>query len=89
MLVDARTASGELQARIIVVKPRLVRGVTVDVLQYRKTHPAFPQQPTGDQFYDEAQWESYRKLGLVMATRVFPQQAGDAYAQAFWRHVLV
>lgn len=89
MLVDARTASGELQARIIVIKPRLVRGVTVDVLQYRKMHPAFPQQPTGDQFYDEAQWESYRKLGLVMATRVFPQQAGDAYAQAFWRHVLV
>jgi hypothetical protein len=89
MLVDAHAPDGTLQARIIVIKPRMVRGVALDVVQYRKTHPAFPQQPTGDQFYDEAQWESYRKLGVWMGTRVFPQQANDAYAQAFWQHVLV
>lgn len=89
MLVDAHAPGGELQARLIVIKPRLVREATVDLLQYRKIHPDFPQQATGDQFYDEAQWESYRKLGLVMATRIFPQHANDAYAQAFWRHVLV
>ena len=35
----------------------------VDVQQYRSKNPAFPHDGTGDQFYDEAQWESYRRLG--------------------------
>jgi hypothetical protein len=26
-------------------------------------HPSFQQEPTTDQFFDEAQWESYRSLG--------------------------
>lgn len=34
-----------------------------DVLGYQALQPGFPQQSTADQFYDEAQWESYRRLG--------------------------
>jgi hypothetical protein len=34
-----------------------------DVLTYRAMHPSFPHDSTGDQFFDEAQWESYRALG--------------------------
>jgi hypothetical protein len=33
------------------------------VLQYRTRNRAFPHESTSDQFYDEAQWESYRQLG--------------------------
>jgi hypothetical protein len=30
---------------------------------YRRENPAFPHQTTGDQFFDEAQFEAYRTLG--------------------------
>jgi hypothetical protein len=58
---------------IVVLKPVIVANGPVDVEQYAKTHPAFPQEPTSDQFFDEAQWESYRKLGRTIAARVFEQ----------------
>jgi len=38
-----------------------------DVLQYKDSHAAFPHESTGDQFYGEDQFESYRKLGLDVA----------------------
>jgi hypothetical protein len=80
--------SEQLVARIIVLKPRLIQSAPLDVANYQSRNPAFPQEPTGNQFYDEAQWESYRKLGLEIAMRVFPSDADSAYAQAFWRKVM-
>jgi hypothetical protein len=35
-----------------------------DVKQYRYLNPAFPQQSTADQIFDESEFESYRQLGL-------------------------
>ena len=32
------------------------------------THPDFPHEPTEDQFFDEEQWESYRRLGEHIMT---------------------
>lgn len=55
---------------IVLLKPSKQAGAPADVLQYAKTHPAFPQEPTSDQFFDEAQWESYRSLGQHIAGRV-------------------
>jgi len=75
-------------ARIVLLKPRLIDGIALDVASYSSQRPSFPQEPTGDQFYDEAQWESYRKLGVTIALRVFPQDPGSLYAKAFWRRVL-
>lgn len=40
---------------------------TVDVRQYGLQHTIFPQQSTADQWFDEAQFESYRKLGELSA----------------------
>jgi len=48
---------------VLFLKPSLTGDEPVDLLNYATTHPAFPQEPTTDQFFDEAQWESYRKLG--------------------------
>jgi hypothetical protein len=36
---------------------------SADIIQYQRTHSQFPQEPTEDQFFDEEQWESYRRLG--------------------------
>lgn len=38
-----------------------------DVAQYRALHPAFPHESTGDQFFTESQFESYRCLGQAVA----------------------
>ena len=37
------------------------------VLQYKAGHPHFPHETTGDQFYAEDQFESYRRLGAEVA----------------------
>lgn len=44
-------------------KPRLPSQLSADLARYAERNPAFPQQPTADQFYDEAQWESHHRLG--------------------------
>jgi hypothetical protein len=51
---------------IIWMKPRLYEGLPPDVTGYATSHRQFPQETTGDQFFDEAQWESYRALGFGM-----------------------
>jgi len=56
---------------LIYVKPTLVGEESADLLQYHADHPSFPQEPTADQFFDEAQWESYRKLGEHIASVLF------------------
>jgi hypothetical protein len=56
---------------LLYVKPSLTGDEPTDVLQYKTRNTAFPHEGTGDQFYDEAQWESYRRLGLHAAECIF------------------
>jgi hypothetical protein len=56
---------------VLVLKPRLIQDAPLDLFEYQSKNPSFPQQTTFDQFFDEAQWESYRKLGVLIASRVF------------------
>jgi hypothetical protein len=51
------------EATLLVVKPNLHDELNVDVLAYAQKHPDFPHESTGDQSFDEAQWESYHRLG--------------------------
>jgi hypothetical protein len=48
---------------LLYIKASLTGDEPADVLQYHKAHPSFPQEPTVNQFFDEQQWESYRRLG--------------------------
>ncbi|WP_448951822.1 hypothetical protein [Labrys neptuniae] len=54
--------------RIIWLKPRLFPALPPDIEGYAERNKPFPQQTTADQFFDEAQWESYRALGYAMGT---------------------
>lgn len=56
---------------LLYVKPTLTGDEPPDVLQYKIANEDFPHQSTGDQFYDESQFESYRRLGLHVAESVF------------------
>lgn len=55
--------------QILVVKPILAGDEGVDVYQYRRQNVDFPQQSTVDQFFDEAQFESYRSVGELSADK--------------------
>jgi hypothetical protein len=41
---------------------------------YKAKNPAFPQESTADQFFDETQFECYRALGYLIADRAFKLQ---------------
>jgi hypothetical protein len=55
--------AGAVQGKLLWIKPTVMQNDPVDVRQYKLENPAFPQQTTADQFFDEAQFESYRALG--------------------------
>ncbi len=67
-----RHADGTPPGLLLVVKPRLPIDAPPDVAAYRRRFAAFPQEPTVDQFFGEAQWESYRCLGETLGRSVFP-----------------
>lgn len=57
-------------ATLIYIKPRLTGSEPADLLNYKCTHPGFPHESTADQWFDESQFESYRKLGHWIARAV-------------------
>ena len=63
---------------LLYLKPTLVGDEPADLGEYHRAHPPFPQETTGDQFFDEAQWESYRMLGYHIARDVFGTAAPAA-----------
>ncbi len=70
-LADAHFVTGDITyegkgrsvGRLYYVKPVLTSDDPVDLQAYRKRNDKFPHEPTTDQFFDEAQFESYRELG--------------------------
>lgn len=55
---------------LVYVKATLTGDEPVDVLEYHSSHPDFPHESTANQFFDEAQWESYRRLGEHIGSKV-------------------
>jgi hypothetical protein len=66
---------------IVYLKTSLVGDEPEDVLQYHVAHRDFPHQSTGDQWFTESQFESYRRLGLHIATSTFQRAVEDQQAQ--------
>jgi hypothetical protein len=79
--------------RLLYVKATLSGDEPVDVMAYAAAHPAFPHEPTSNQWFGEAQLESYRALGrhtIDSVARTMPAGSGveglmksaDRYAPA-------
>ncbi|MDN7180731.1 hypothetical protein M0D69_22575 [Caballeronia sp. SEWSISQ10-4 2] len=64
--------SEAFQGTLILVKPTLTKDIAnaSDLINYALSKPAFPQQTTLDQWFDEAQFESYRKLGYLIGCQL-------------------
>ncbi len=56
---------------LVYLKATLTGDEPLDVVNYARSHPDFPHEPTGQQFYTEAQFESYRVLGRHAADSLF------------------
>jgi hypothetical protein len=56
---------------LIYIKASMNGKEDTAVMQYKATHPTFPHETTGDQFYSENQFESYRRLGRDITERTF------------------
>lgn len=69
----ARTEGGPKVGTLMLIKPRLNFSEPPELLAYRRREAgaAFPQQTTLDQFFDEEQWEAYRRFGEVVGDRLF------------------
>ena len=63
---------------LLLVKPGITEDLPPDLLNYQRANPDFPQQSTLHQFFDEAQWESYRKLGERIAAALFAPASSGA-----------
>lgn len=55
---------------VILLKASVNGDEPLQVLSYKRSHPGFPWEPVSDQFYGEAQFESYRVLGEHIAGTV-------------------
>ncbi len=56
---------------LIYIKASMTGNENMAIKQYKTTHPTFPHETTGAQFYGEDQFESYRKLGYDITENLF------------------
>lgn len=64
---------GAWSGTLLYLKSSLSGDLPVHVVNYAAAHDTFPHESTADQFFDDAQFESYRALGRHVA-----DQAADA-----------
>ncbi|MBM3786558.1 MAG: hypothetical protein FJW30_19545 [Acidobacteria bacterium] len=71
---------------ILYLKSSFTGREPYDVQQYRFSNPAFPQQSTADQFFNESQFESYRQLGIHTAQELLTgaMQATPKFGRKDW-----
>lgn len=68
---------------LIYIKSSLTGNEPRDVLNYALQNPAFPHQPTSDQWFDESQFESYRRLGCHVLDEILQFRKGQVSLQEF------
>ncbi len=68
--------------RLIYLKSCVTGKERVYIKSYRNVNEEFPHQSTGDQFFDETQFECYRGLGYSLATETFSSPYEEVEAPA-------
>jgi hypothetical protein len=66
---------------VIYLKGTLTLNLSTDLYGYKNANPDFPHQSTGDQFFDEAQFEAYRELGYHLGWQFL--EANEKHS--FWK----
>jgi hypothetical protein len=68
---SVKTATSNARGWLLYLKSSLTGNEPADVIEYKSRNSDFPHQSTGDQFFSEAQFESYRRLGLHILREAF------------------
>ena len=71
---EARSAAEAEWGWMLYLKLAMVGYGPGYVMDYKRENPGFPHQSTGDQLYDEAQFEAYRALGEAAAESFFTSE---------------
>ncbi len=71
------------KGEILYVKPMMRAGLTADIYAYWRTNPAFPNQSTADQFFDETQFNAYRELGRQIVMGIGSKESPSTMAEFF------
>ena len=66
---------------LLYIKASLTGDEPTDVLRYHAQNAAFPHQGTGDQFFDETQFESYRALGSHVLDEVLDAVGSESVVE--------
>jgi len=80
---DRRFAVGDITYEdgstgiLVYLKASMTGEEDTSVRQYKSSSPAFPHESTGDQFYGEDQFESYRHLGREIGHEAFGLYANE------------
>lgn len=80
---DPRDVDGRMpEGKILYIKP-VVRGdePAADLIAYKRAYPTFPAQSTANQWFDESQFESYRRLGHLMIENIIGANAAEQDAR--------
>jgi hypothetical protein len=78
-LVDGHYALGRIRygeegdGYLLYVKASLTGDEDEDVKEYRARHAEFPHESTGQQFFNEGQFEAYRSLGHHIGSHLFTE----------------
>ncbi len=72
----------ESAGMLLFLKSSLTGDEPADVLNYASLSPSFPHESTGDQFFGESQFESYRRLGYHAAREVLEESVRVAEDKA-------
>jgi hypothetical protein len=68
------TYADDSKGRLVYLTTALIAGLRLKLMGYKGANWDFPDQSTGDQFFDETQFEAYRELGYVIADLVVREQ---------------
>ncbi|MFL6414260.1 MAG: patatin-like phospholipase family protein, partial [Bryobacteraceae bacterium] len=75
---------GAEKGYLLYLKPLLTGDEPADVLNYYLVNSEFPQQSTTDQWFDESQFESYRRLGAQTIESILgPEKRSFAIPELF------
>lgn len=70
---------------LLYLKTSLTADLSHEIFGYRSAHPAFPDEPTSDQFFHEAQFEAYRELGNSLAVKLIEaNEARESHCDGKW-----
>jgi hypothetical protein len=71
---EIRYPNGE-RGHLLYIKSSLLAAgkngrLSADIIEYANRNPAFPHESTADQFFNESQFEAYRRLGQAIAEQL-------------------